>query len=435
MRVLVAVTGGIAAYKACEVVRELQRRGVAVEVAMTAGAEEFVRPLTFAALTGRPVLKSLWEPGSDSKWEPTPEVPIEHIGVAQRIDAMVVCPATAHSLAKMAHGLSDDFVTAVYLATKAHVIVAPAMNVNMWEHPATIANMRLLRERGVHVVDPESGDLACGMVGSGRLAAPDAIADAVVRVLAGELDGSPTSSEVRGERGTRRGDGFDGDEFSAGDLAGETVLVTAGGTREPIDPVRFLGNRSSGKMGHALAEAALARGARVLLVTAAATTVAGCECVRVETAAEMMAAVLARVGRATVVIGAAAVSDFRVRAAAGQKLKRQGPMTLELEPTEDIIARVARARAPGTLVVAFAAETERVLEEARRKLVAKGVDAVVGNDVSRADRGFDADRNAGWFVTAEGVTELHEGTKREMAEAILNHVVTLRARTGAALAV
>ncbi len=397
-----AVTGGIAAYKAAEVVRELQRRGVEVEVAMTAAAEEFVRPLTFAALTGRPVVRSLWEPAE----EPTAEVPIEHIGVAQRMDAMVVCPATAHTLAKMAQGLSDDLVTTVYLATKAPVIVAPAMNVNMWEHAATVANLRLLRERGVRVVEPESGDLACGMVGSGRLAAPAAIADAVMGVLA-------TFGSSRERL----------------DYAGETVLVTAGGTREAIDPVRFLGNRSSGKMGHALAAAARARGARVLLVTAAPAGFdeAGCECVRVESAAEMMAAVLARLEQATVVIGAAAVSDFRVRSAAGQKLKRAAGLTLELEPTEDIIARAARERAPGTLVVAFAAETERVLEEARRKLVAKGVDAVVANDVTRAGLGFDAERNAGWFVTADGVEELAEGTKREMAEAILDGVIGLRA--------
>ncbi len=393
MRVLVAVTGGIAAYKAVEVVRELQRRGVAVEVAMTASAEEFVRPLTFAALTGRPVLQSLWEPVDP----PSEDVPIEHIGVAQRIDAMVVCPATAHSLAKMAHGLSDDFITTVYLATKVPVIVAPAMNVNMWEHPATRANLRLLRERGVLVVEPESGDLACGMVGSGRLAAPGRIADAVLQSLARPQD-----------------------------LLGETVLVTAGGTREPIDPVRFLGNRSSGKMGHALAEAAQARGAQVRLVTAAAATVAGCECVSVETSAGMLAAVMERLPQASIVIGAAAVSDFRVLAVAGQKLKRRGPMTLELAPTEDIIAAVAHARAPGTLVVAFAAETEHVLEEARRKLIAKGVDAVVANDVSRAGLGFDSDRNAGWFVTPEGASDLREGTKRQMADAILDGILRLR---------
>ena len=399
MRVLVAVTGGIAAYKAAEVVRELQRRGVTVEVAMTEAAEEFVRPLTFAALTGRPVLRSLWEPGE----EPTPDVPIEHIGVAQRIDAMLVCPATAHSLAKMAHGLSDDFISTVYLATLAPVIVAPAMNVNMWHHPATRANLATLRERGVQVVDPESGDLACGMVGSGRLAAPESIAEAVLRVLL-----LPTEAPRQ-------------------DLLGETVLITAGGTREPIDPVRFLGNRSSGKMGHALAETALARGARVLLVTAAATTVPGCECFRVETSAEMHDAVMALLDQATIVIGAAAVSDFRVRQAAPQKLKRQGPMVLELEPTADIIAAAARARRPGTLVVAFAAETERVLEEARRKLLAKGVDAVVANDVSLAGLGFDADRNAGWFVTADAEVAMPESSKREMAERIFDGVLGLRA--------
>ena len=398
MRVLVAVTGGIAVYKAIEVVRELERHGVEVEVAMTAAAEEFVRPLTFAALTGRPVLRSLWEPAE----QPTEAVPIEHIGVAQRIDAMLVCPATAHTLARMAWGLSDDLITTVYLATRAPVIAAPAMNVNMWEHAATVENVRVLRGRGVHFIEPESGDLACGMVGSGRLAAVGRIVDRVMQVLV------PV------------------EHARDGDLAGETVLVTAGGTREAIDPVRFLGNRSSGRMGHALAQAALARGARVLLVTAAAPDVAGCECVQVESAADMRAAVLARLDEATIVIGAAAVSDFRVKAAAGQKLKRAAGLVLELEPTADIIAEVARVRRPGTLVLAFAAETEHVLDEARRKLVAKGVDAVVANDVSRAGLGFDAERNAGWWVTPGAVRELAEGTKREMADAILDGVVGLR---------
>ena len=287
------------------------------------------------------------------------------------------------------------------------MIVAPAMNVNMWEHPATRANLALLVERGVQVIAPESGDLACGMVGSGRLAEPEVIADAVLRTLMASEAKKPGQ-----------------------DLLGETVLVTAGGTREPIDPVRFLGNRSSGRMGHALAEAALARGARVVLVTAAGfgREITGCECVRVETSAEMRDAVMARLGEATIVIGAAAVSDFRVARVAGQKLKRQGSMTLELEPTEDIIAAAARARRPGALVVAFAAETERVLDEARRKLVAKGVDAVVANDVSKAGLGFEAERNAGWFVTANGVVELPESSKREMADGILDRVLDMRVR-------
>ena len=417
MRVLVAVCGGIAAYKAIEVVRGLQGHGVEVEVAMTAGAEEFVRPLTFASLTGRPVLRSLWEPVA----EPTEEEPIEHIAVAQRVDAVVVCPATASTLAKMAWGLADDFVGTVLLATKAPVVVCPAMNVNMWEHAAVRANVAMLRGRGVVFVEPGSGELACGMVGAGRLAAVEGIVAAVMGVLSQDGDGVPTHREGREEWGT---------ELvleAKQDLAGERVLVTAGGTRERIDPVRFLGNRSSGKMGHALAEAAAARGAEVVVVTASALAANGCEVVRVESAGEMRAAAMARVAWATVVIGAAAVSDFRVKTVATHKLRRSAGMTLELEPTEDILAEVARRRAAGTLVVGFAAETERVLDSAREKLARKGVDAVVANDVSRAGCGFEGDRNAGWFVTAGGEVELEEGTKVEMAGKILDEVVGLRA--------
>ena len=273
------------------------------------------------------------------------------------------------------------------------------MNVNMWNHPATRANLQVLQARGATVVPPEDGDLACGMTGSGRLAEPARIAERVVDLLARRQD-----------------------------LAGETVLVTAGGTREPIDPVRFLGNRSSGRMGHALAEAALARGARVVLVTAATTLPAlPCEIVPVETVDQMRRAVLERLPEATVVIKAAAVSDYRVRTPATEKLKRSGPLTLDLEPTEDIAAEVVRRRAPGTLVIAFAAETSRLHEEARRKLAAKGVDAIVANDVARPGCGFDAERNAGTWLTRESETPLPESSKRVMADAILDGVLRLRA--------
>ncbi len=394
MRVLLGVTGGIAAYKAAELARLLQAAEVEVQVAMTAAAEEFVRPLTFAALTGRQVLGSLWQPQTQGEGE----FAIEHIAVAQAIDALVIAPATANSLAKLAQGLADDLISTVYLATEAPVIVAPAMNVNMWNHAATQANLRVLEGRGVEVVAPGAGYLACGMTGSGRLAEVEAIAAAVLARLARRQD-----------------------------LAGEHVLVTAGGTREAIDPVRFLGNRSSGRMGHALAAAAAERGARVTLVTASGLDgPAGQETVRVNTAAEMRAAVLARLDRATVVIGAAAVADFRVRAASPEKLRRSGPMTLELEATEDILAEVVERRRPGTLVIAFAAEMADLAANARAKLLRKGVDAIVVNDVSAVGIGFDAERNAGLWLTRESMTEFAESSKQVMAHRILDQTKGLR---------
>ena len=402
MRVLLGVTGGIAAYKAAELTRLLQAAEVEVQVAMTAAAEKFVRPLTFAALTGRQVLGSLWQPqatfGPQAQGEG--EFAIEHIAIAQAIDALVIAPATANSLARLAHGLADDLISTVYLATEAPVIVAPAMNVNMWNHAATQTNLRVLEGRGVEIVPPGAGYLACGMTGSGRLAEVEAIAAAVLARLA-----------------------------SRQDLSGEHVLVTAGGTREAIDPVRFLGNRSSGRMGHALAESAAARGARVTLVTASSLDgPPGQETVRVNTAAEMRVAVLERLDEATVVIGAAAVADFRVRDASPEKLRRVGRVTLELEATEDILAEAAQRRRPGTLVIAFAAETAHLVANARAKLLRKGVDAIVVNDVSAAGLGFDSERNAGMWLTRETAEELGESSKREMAERILDRVRGLRAR-------
>ena len=395
MRVLLGVTGGIAAYKAAELTRLLQAAGVEVQVAMTAAAEEFVRPLTFAALTGRQVLGSLWQPETQGEGE----FAIEHIAVAQGIDALVIAPATANSLAKLAQGLADDLISTVYLATEAPVILAPAMNVNMWNHPATQTNLRVLEARGVEIVPPGAGYLACGMTGNGRLAEVEAIAAAVLARLAGRQD-----------------------------LAGEHVLVTAGGTREAIDPVRFLGNRSSGRMGHALATAAAARGARVTLVTASGLDgPAGQETIPVNTAAEMRVAVLERLEQATVVIGAAAVADFRVSEVSPVKLRRGGRMTLELEATEDIIAEVAERRRPGTLVVAFAAETADLAVNARAKLLRKGADAIVVNDISVAGLGFDAERNAGLWLTRDRTEELRESSKRVMAERILDRVLSLRA--------
>jgi phosphopantothenoylcysteine decarboxylase/phosphopantothenate--cysteine ligase len=339
---------------------------------------------------------------------------IEHIAEAQAAEAVVIAPATAHVIAKMAYGLADDFLTTMLLATTAPVIVAPAMNVNMWDHPATRANVKLLRERGVIFVEPDSGYLACGMTGSGRLASVEAIAQAVLAALACKRAGRAEAG--RAKAGHKR------------DLAGETVLVTAGGTREAIDPVRFLGNRSSGKMGYAIAEAAHRRGAQVVLVSAptALTPPARCAFVPVTSAEEMRVAVMEHLAKATVVVKAAAVADFRMAAVGAEKIRREGGLHLELEPTEDIVRGVANAHAPGTLVIAFAAEMDANVERAREKLVAKGADAIVLNDVSRPGIGFDSDRNAAMFVTREGAVEIPEMSKREMADRILDQVLQLR---------
>jgi phosphopantothenoylcysteine decarboxylase/phosphopantothenate--cysteine ligase len=397
MKVTVGVSGGIAAYKAAEVVRALQRQALDVHVVMTDAAQKFITPLTFAALTGHKVITGLWPlPGGG---ESDLDSSIEHIGEAQSTEALVVVPATANLLAKFAHGLADDFLTTLFLATHAPVIVAPAMNVNMWEHPATRANMEILEGRGVRVVPPDSGPLACGMIGSGRLAEPDAIVEAVL----GQLQ-------------------------HRNDLLGETVLVTAAGTREAIDPVRFLGNRSSGKMGYAVAEEAQRRGARVVLVSGPSSLrpPANCELVSVVSAEDMRRAVLGRLDQATIVIKAAAVADYRPRVLAEQKMKRTGPITLEFEPTEDILREVVLSKRPGTLVIGFAAETENLLVHGRDKLLRKGADAIVLNDVSRPGLGFDSDRNAATFLTPKTAIELPEMTKRELASRILDEVLALR---------
>ena len=397
MKVMVGVSGGIAAYKAAELVRALQQHALEVRVTMTDAARQFIQPLTFSALTGHRVLTSLW-PTEDAQ-DSAGDASIDHIAEAQWADALVVAPATADILAKFAHGLAGDFLTTMYLATTAPVLVAPAMNVNMWEHPATQANLETLRQRGVRVVEPGSGHLACGMVGPGRMAEPQFIADAVLNALG-----------------------------RSHDLAGETVLITAGGTREALDPVRFLGNRSSGKMGYALAEAAQSRGAKVILISgpSALYPPAHCELIKITTADEMRAAVLNRMADATLVIKAAAVADYRAAAVADQKLKRTGPLTVELTPTEDILAEVVRRRRPGQLIVGFAAETENTLENGRAKLLRKGVDAIVLNDVSREGVGFDSDLNGATFLTTSTAIDLPEMTKRKLADRILDEVVALR---------
>lgn len=396
MKIALGVTGGIAAYKAAEIVRLLQDRGIRVQVVMTRAAQEFVRPLTFAALSGEKVITSMFASGEEH--EPNIDSAIEHIAVAQAIDALVVAPATADVLAHFAQGIASDFLTTLYLATKAPVVVAPAMNVNMWEHPATQANLEILRKRGVKIVEPGSGYLACGMVGAGRLAENDSIVAAVMEVLGASQD-----------------------------LAGETLLITAGPTREKIDPVRYLTNRSSGRMGYALAEAALRRGARVLLVSGptSLTPPGAAEVTRVESTEQMRNAVLQLLPQASIVIKTAAVSDYRPKSAVGQKIKRKGPMTLELEATADILNELA-AKKTSQLVIGFAAETENVLENARQKLVSKHLDAIVVNDVSREGVGFDSDRNAVTIITHDEVVDVPETTKWEVAQRVLDQVVSLR---------
>jgi len=426
LKVTVGVCGGIAAYKSVELVRLLQDAGFDPHVVMTAAAEEFVRPLTFAAISGHKVITGLWGDeagtGSGEALESEGGVSsIEHIQEAQTTKLLIVAPATADMLAKFAHGLADDFLSTMFLATTAPVLVAPAMNVNMWEHPATQANVETLRARGVMVVEPGSGYLACGMVGGGRLAEPVAIVAAVREVLKAALGGG--NSHVPEARRGAPG-------FFAGSFAGETVLVTAGGTREAIDPVRFIGNRSSGRMGYAVAAAAKARGARVILISAPVGLACpeGVEVVQVVSAEEMRRAVMNRLAEATVVVMAAAVSDYRVRSVAAQKMKREKAkvVMLELESTEDILQEVVKRRMTGTLVVGFAAETEDVMENGRAKLAKKGVDAVVVNDVSEEGVGFDSERNAGSFLTAGGAVEFPVMSKAEMAGRILDEVRELR---------
>jgi phosphopantothenoylcysteine decarboxylase / phosphopantothenate---cysteine ligase len=398
MKVALGVCGGIAAYKAAEIVRLLQDRGLRVQVIMTQAAQEFVRPLTFAALSGEKVITEMFGSGAE---QPNIDSAVEHIAVAQSIDALVIAPATADVLAKFANGLANDFLTTTFLATTAPVVVAPAMNVNMWQHPATQANLEKLRQRGVRVVEPDAGYLACGMIGPGRLAANEKVVAAVLEALG-----------------------------AAQDLVGQTVLITAGPTREKIDPVRYLTNRSSGRMGFALAEAAARRGARVLLVSGptSVTPPGSAEVTRVETAEEMRAAALKLLPDSNIVIMTAAVADYRPKTQADQKIKCKGPMTLELEPTADILKELSAQR-HGQIVVGFAAETENVLENARKKLASKSLDAIVVNDVSREGVGFDSERNAVTILSEREVIEVPETTKWEVAQRVLDQVVKLLKRT------
>ena len=409
MKVALGVTGGIAAYKAAEVVRELQRHGVEVQVILTAHGQEFVRPLTFAALTGKKVITGMFGSGEqESRQEANIESAIEHIAVAQSIDLLLVAPATAHCLGKFANGVADDFLTTTYLATQAAVVVAPAMNVNMWKHPATRENVGRLRQRGVRIVEPDAGYLACGMTGPGRLASVEAIVDAAREVL-----------------GIRQ------------DLKDEVVLVTAGPTREAMDPVRYISNRSSGKMGYAVAEAAVRRGAHTVLVSGptALQPPAGAEHIAVTSGVEMREAVLARFPEATVIVKAAAVADYRPQAQSAQKVRSKArELSITLVPTDDILAEIAK-RKDGRILVGFAAETEELRSHARDKLAAKRLDLIVANDVTLENSGFDSDYNTVLILGRNGLErQLPRLRKSDVANEILNEVVTLRAngRSGTA---
>ncbi len=398
MRVILGVSGGIAAYKAAELVRLLQDRGIEVQVIMTRSAREFIAPLTFAALSGRKVITGLFE---DAERSGTAESAIEHIAVAQSADALVIAPATADVLAKLAHGIADDFLTTTALATRAPLILAPAMNVVMWGHAATQANVTLLRERGALIVDPEPGELACGMTGQGRLAELEDIVRTVCSAL-----------------GLRD------------DLRGETVLVTAGPTLEPIDPVRHLSNRSSGKMGYALAEASRRRGARVLLISGPTRLdpPQGALFEQVQTAEEMAESVLKRLGEASVVLMAAAVADYQAESVAKEKIKkRNGNPVLRLKPTRDILSEIAARRSRAQIVAGFAAETGCLLENAEEKLKAKNLDLIIANDVTQEGAGFEVDTNIVTLLFSDGRRKpLEKMSKQEVAGRVLDEIVELR---------
>lgn len=397
--IALGVCGGIAAYKAVEVLRGLQRAGCTVRVAMTKRACEFVQPLTFRALSGSHVVVDDYAPDNPD--------PIAHITFSQTADLLIVAPATANIIAKFANGVADDFLSSTYLACSAPVLVAPAMNTTMWEHPATQRNLERLRADGVHIMQPDAGEMACGTIGPGRLSEPEPIVAAALEILKG-LKGSSVAQ----------------------DLSGERFLITVGATREEIDPVRFISNRSSGRMGFALAEAALKRGGEVVVV-AGTTTVsppAGVRIVKALSAEEMAQAVAQESAHASVFIGAAAIADYRPAQKAAQKIKKsEESITLTLERTPDVLSQVAASRTNGMLVIGFAAETENVVENAREKLRNKKLDAIIANDVTRADSGFDAATNAITIITRENdPVELPAMSKSEAADRILDVIRSLR---------
>ncbi len=384
--ILLGITGGIAAYKSCNIVRLLQKRGAHVKVVMSEHATEFVGPLTFRALTNEPVAVGLFDDPSD---------PIHHISLAQEPDLVIVAPATANIIAKMANGIADDLISTTLLATPRPIVIAPAMNNGMWKASATQANMATLRDRGVHVVGPGSGYLACGDVDTGRMSEPEDIVEAICEML------NPVPQ----------------------DLTGKRIVITAGPTHELIDPVRFIGNRSSGKMGIALAREAVRRGAEVTLVLGPTSldVPRGVECVRVQTAAEMLQAALSAFQTADAAICAAAVADYTPVSPADHKLKKANERLnrIELVETVDILAELSRQKGE-RCVIGFAAETDNVVEYAERKLARKGCDAIIANDVSRADSGFGTDTNKAWIVSTAGTQELPVLTKPQLADSILN---------------
>jgi phosphopantothenoylcysteine decarboxylase / phosphopantothenate---cysteine ligase len=397
MNVVLGVGGGIAAYKSAELARALMERGMRVQVVMTGAAREFIAPLTFASLTGQKVITGLFS--SDNPDE-TLSSAIEHIAVAQSNDVLVIAPATADLLARLAHGLADDFLTTMYLAFTGRVVLAPAMNNNMWTHPATQHNLTILRERGHVIVEPEEGLLACGTTGPGRLAEPAKIAGAVV-----------------------------GLSFHSRDLEGETVLITAGPTQEPLDPVRFISNRSSGKMGYALAEAAAGRGAHVILVSGpvALAEPHGVRVVHVRTALEMHDAVIEHLDESGIIVKAAAVADYHLAQVPRHKIKKTAMrMSIDLDPTLDILAELGRKKGD-RLLIGFAAETENLIESARQKLESKNCDMVVANLVNQDATGFESDENEVVLVLSTGETiPLSRAPKREIADRIFDQVLKLR---------
>lgn len=393
--VVLGITGGIAAYKACEVVSRLVKAGVTVHVIMTKNACEFVAPLTLQTLSLNPVAVDTFK--APRAWE------VEHIALAKKADLFLVAPATANIIAKLANGLADDMLTTTALATEAPLLLAPAMNTVMWQHPATQGNLRVLRERGAMQVGPEGGMLACGDVGAGRMSEPADIVEACMAF------------------------------FNSGkDMRGLRVLVTAGPTREPLDPVRFITNRSSGKMGYAIAQAAVMRGARVTLVTGPVSlpSVAGADMVPVTTTGDLYKAVIARAQEQDILIQAAAPADFKPVEVSGQKMKKSGDsgMTLDLVQTTDVAKAAGQGKKAGQVFVGFAAETENGLENARTKLKSKSLDLIAFNDVSRADAGFDVDTNALTLITAGSEIELPLLTKRAAAERLLDEVLAVRGR-------
>jgi phosphopantothenoylcysteine decarboxylase/phosphopantothenate--cysteine ligase len=401
-RVALGVCGGIAAYKAVEILRGLQRAECNVKVAMTRRACEFVQPLTFRALSGQHVIVDDYAPDNPD--------PIAHITFSQTIDLLVVAPATANVISKFANGIADDFLTSTYLACTAPVLIAPAMNTTMWQHPSTLRNLKQLRNDGVHIFEPDAGEMACGTVGPGRLSEPDRIVVAALEIL---------------------------NRTQKNDLSGEKFLITVGATREEIDPVRFISNRSSGKMGFALACAAKQRGAEVTAIAGATTTEepAGINIVRVTSAEEMAEAVARDITTSTVFIGAAAVADYRPAQRAEQKIKKtQQSITLELERTPDILTNVVTSRREGTLVIGFAAESENLLQNARSKLETKRLDAIVANDITQSGSGFDSETNAIKILTRTNgtVIELPLMSKIDAANHILDTIVQLRSERTAA---